>query len=164
MPEKPKSPRSRISAGLVMFRRKNDQVEVLLAHPGGPLFARKDDGIWTIPKGEAAAGEDLLTRAQIEFEEEVGFRPEDVLDWIALGWIRQKGGKIVHAWGFEGDLPKLFEPKSNLFEMEWPPRSGKRRMFPEVDQARFFSDEVARRKIKETQTPLLDRLQAAIKG
>ena len=87
MPEKPKSPRSRISAGLVMFRRKNDQVEVLLAHPGGPLFARKDDGIWTIPKGEAAAGEDLLTRAQIEFEEEVGFRPEDVLDWIALGWI-----------------------------------------------------------------------------
>jgi predicted NUDIX family NTP pyrophosphohydrolase len=164
MPEKPKSPRSRISAGLVMFRRKNDQVEVLLAHPGGPLFARKDDGIWTIPKGEAAAGEDLLTRAQIEFEEEVGFRPEDVLDWIALGWIRQKGGKIVHAWGFEGDLPELFEPKSNLFEMEWPPRSGKRRMFPEVDQARFFSEVVARRKIKPTQVPFLDRLRSAIKN
>ena len=164
MPEKPKSPRSRISAGLVMFRRKNDQVEVLLAHPGGPLFARKDDGIWTIPKGEAAAGEDLLTRAQIEFEEEVGFRPEDVLDWIALGWIRQKGGKIVHAWGFEGDLPELFEPKSNLFEMEWPPRSGKRRMFPEVDQARFFSEVVARRKITPTQVPFLDRLRGAIKN
>ncbi len=109
-------------------------------------------------------GEDLLTRAQIEFEEEVGFRPEGVLDWIALGWIKQKGGKIVHAWAFEGDLPESFEPKSNLFEMEWPPHSGKRKMFPEVDQARFFSEEVARRKIKPTQVPFLDRLQAAIKG
>jgi predicted NUDIX family NTP pyrophosphohydrolase len=164
MPKKPKSPRSRISAGLVMFRRRNNQVEVLLAHPGGPLFAHKDDGIWTIPKGEATPGEDLLTRAQIEFEEEVGFRPEGVLDWIALGWIKQKGGKIVHAWAFEGDLPQLFEVKSNLFEMEWPPRSGKRKMFPEVDQARFFSEEVAKRKIKQAQALLLDRLQTAIKG
>jgi predicted NUDIX family NTP pyrophosphohydrolase len=164
MPKKPKSPRSRISAGLVMFRRRNNQVEVLLAHPGGPLFAHKDDGIWTIPKGEATPGEDLLTRAQIEFEEEVGFRPEGVLDWIALGWIKQKGGKIVHAWAFEGDLPQPFEVKSNLFEMEWPPRSGMRKMFPEVDQARFFSEEVARRKIKQAQALLLDRLQTAIKG
>ena len=164
MAEKSGSPRSRISAGLLMFRRRNNQLEVLLAHPGGPFFAHKDDGIWTIPKGEAAPGEDLLTRAQIEFEEEVGIRPECALEWIALGWIRQKGGKIVHAWAFEGDLPESFEPKSNLFEMEWPPRSGKRKMFPEVDQARFFSDEVARRKIKQTQVPLLDRLQAAIKG
>jgi predicted NUDIX family NTP pyrophosphohydrolase len=164
MPKKSKSPRSRISAGLLMFRRRNDELEFLLAHPGGPLFARKDEGIWTIPKGEAAAGEDLLTRAQIEFEEEVGFRPEGVLDWIALGWIKQKGGKIVHAWATEGDLPEPFEPKSNLFEMEWPPHSGKRKMFPEVDQALFFSEEVARRKIKPTQVPFLDRLQAAIKG
>ncbi|HEU5246531.1 MAG TPA: NUDIX domain-containing protein [Candidatus Udaeobacter sp.] len=163
MLENPKPPRSRTSAGLLMFRRRNNQLEVLLAHPGGPFFARKDDGIWTIPKGEAASGEDLLTRAQIEFEEEVGFRPEGVLDWIALGWIRQKGGKFVHAWAFEGDLPESFEPKSNLFEMEWPPRSGKRRMFPEIDQARFFSEEAARRKIKPTQVPFLDRLQAAIK-
>ena len=147
-----------------MFRRKNNQLEVLLAHPGGPLFAHKDDGIWTIPKGEAAPGEDLLTRAKIEFEEEVGFRPEAVPDWIALGWIKQKGGKIVHAWAFEGDLPQPFKVKSNLFEMEWPPRSGKRKMFPEVDQARFFSEEVARRKIKPAQALLLDRLQAAIKG
>jgi predicted NUDIX family NTP pyrophosphohydrolase len=163
MPKKRKSPRSRISAGLLMFRRRNDELEFLLAHPGGPLFARKDDGIWTIPKGEAASGEDLLTRAQIEFEEEVGFRPEGVLDWIALGWIKQKGGKIVHAWAFEGDLPGSFECKSNLFEMEWPPRSGKYKTFPEVDQACFFPDEVARRKLKQTQVPLLDRLQAAIK-
>jgi predicted NUDIX family NTP pyrophosphohydrolase len=163
MPESHKSPRSRISAGLLMFRRRNDALEFLLAHPGGPLFARKDDGIWTIPKGEAVSGEDLLTRAQIEFEEEVGFRPEGVLDWIALGWIKQKGGKIVHAWAFEGDLPGSFECKSNLFEMEWPPRSGKYKTFPEVDQACFFPDEVARRKLKQTQVPLLDRLQAAIK-
>jgi Predicted NTP pyrophosphohydrolase len=164
MPEKSKSPRSRISAGLVMFRRRNNRVEILLAHPGGPLFARKDDGIWTIPKGEAAPEEDLLTRAQIEFAEEVGFRPEGVLEWTALGWIKQKGGKTVHAWAFEGDLPESFECKSNLFEMEWPPHSGKRKMFPEIDQARFFSEEVARRKIKPAQAAFLDRLKAAIKG
>jgi len=162
-PEKPQSPRSRISAGLLMFRRTTDELEFLLAHPGGPLFARKDDGIWTIPKGEAAPGEDLLTRAQIEFEEEVGFRPEGVLDWIALGWIKQKGGKTVHAWAFEGDLPQPFEVKSNLFEMEWPPHSGKHKMFPEIDQARFFSEEVARSKIKPAQEPFIDRLQATLK-
>ena len=145
-----------------MFRRGNNQLEFLLAHPGGPFFARKDDGVWTIPKGEAASGEDLLTRAQIEFEEEVGFRPHG--DWIELGSIKQKAGKTVHAWAFEGDLPEAFKCKSNLFEMEWPPRSGRRRKFPEVDQALFFSEEVARRKIKPAQVPLLDRLQTAIKG
>jgi predicted NUDIX family NTP pyrophosphohydrolase len=145
-----------------MFRRSNNQLEVLLAHPGGPFFAHKDDGIWTIPKGEAAPGEDLLTRAQIEFEEEVGVRAENVRDWIPLGSIKQKGGKIVHAWAFESDLPKPFVCKSNLFEMEWPPRSGRRKKFPEVDQACFFSEKVARRKLKSTQVPLLDRLRAAI--
>jgi predicted NUDIX family NTP pyrophosphohydrolase len=147
-----------------MFRRRNNQLEVLLAHPGGPFFVRKDDGAWTIPKGEAVPGEDLLTRAQIEFEEEVGIRPENIRDWIKLGSIKQKGGKIVHAWAFEGDLPDSFQCKSNLFEMEWPPHSGRRKKFPEVDQACFFSEEVARRKIKPTQVPLLDRLQTAIKG
>jgi predicted NUDIX family NTP pyrophosphohydrolase len=147
-----------------MFRRRNNQLEVLLAHPGGPFFARKDEGAWTIPKGEAAPGEDLLTRAQIEFEEEVGIRPENARDWIPLGSIKQKGGKIVHAWAFEGDLPDSFVCKSNLFEMEWPPHSGRRKKFPEVDQACFFSGEVAKRKIKPTQVPLLDRLRAAIEG
>ena len=146
-----------------MFRRRNNKLEVLLAHPGGPLFARKDDGHWTIPKGEATPGEDLLTRAQIEFEEEVGFRPENVQRWIELGWIKQKGGKIVHAWAFEGVLPEQFECKSNLFDLEWPPRSGKYQQFPEVDQACFFSDEIARRKLKATQVPLLDRLRVALK-
>ena len=154
--------RSRISAGLLMFRLRNDKIEVLLAHPGGPLFVRKDDDVWTIPKGEAAPGEDLLTRAQIEFEEEVGFRPENVQQWIELGWIQQKGGKIVHAWAFEGDLPAQFECKSNLFELEWPPRSGKYQSFPEVDQACFFSEKKARRKLKSRQVPFLGRLRAAL--
>ena len=162
MSAKSEYPRSRISAGLLMFRRTKNKVEVLLAHPGGPFHVHKDDGVWTIPKGEAAPGEDLLTRAQIEFEEEVGFRPENVQWWIELGWIKQKGGKIVHAWAFEGDLPEPFECKSNLFEMEWPPRSGKYQSFPEVDQARFFSEEVARRKLKGTQVPFLDRLRIAL--
>jgi len=143
-----------------MFRRRNNEFEVLLVHPGGPFFARKDEGAWTIPKGESAPGEDLLTRAQIEFEEELGFRPRG--EWIELGSIKQKGGKIVHAWAFEGNLPELFEPKSNLFEIEWPPRSGKRKQFPEIDQALFFSEEVARRKIKPAQVPFLDRLRAVL--
>src|SRR4030095_3151897 len=129
------SPRSRTSAGILMFRRRADEIEFLLAHPGGPLFVHKDNGHWTIPKGEAAPGEDLLTRARIEFEEEVGFRPKTVRNYIELGSIIQKGGKTVHGWAFEGDLPESFEPKSNFFEMEWPPHSGKRKQFPEVDRA-----------------------------
>jgi predicted NUDIX family NTP pyrophosphohydrolase len=162
MPKDPKSSRSRISAGLLMFRRTKNKVEVLLAHPGGPLHVHKDDGAWTIPKGEAAPGEDLLTRAQIEFEEEVGFRPKNVRDYIELGSIIQKGGKTVHGWAFEGDLPESFECRSNLFEMEWPPHSGKRKQFPEVDRACFFTEKIARRKLKSTQVPFLDRLRAAL--
>ena len=135
---------------------------MLLAHPGGPFFARKDEGVWTIPKGEAAPDEDLLTRAQIEFEEEVGFRLENVQQWIGLGWIQQKGGKIVHAWALKGDLPSSFKLKSNTFELEWPPGSGKLREFPEIDRAEFFGDAVARRKIKPAQVPFLDRLRAAV--
>src|SRR6266702_850286 len=157
-----KSKRSRISAGLLMFRRTKNKVEVLLAHPGGPFHVHKDDGVWTIPKGEAVPGEDLLTRAQIEFEEEVGIRAEKVGDWIELGSIVQKGGKTVHAWAFEGDLPEPFECKSNLFELEWPPHSGKYQEFPEVDRACFFSDKAARRKLKSSQVPFLDRLRAAL--
>ena len=144
-----------------MFRRRSDQLEVLIAHPGGPLFRKRDDGVWTIPKGEIDPGEDLLCRARIEFEEEVGV-PAEAGDWIDLGWVKQKGGKIVYAWAFEGDLPGHFQCRSNMFEMEWPPHSGKMQSFPEVDQACFFSLEDARRKLKEAQTPLLDRLQAAL--
>jgi len=156
MQESSKSRKSRVSAGLLMFRRKGDTVEVLLVHPGGPFFARKDEGAWTIPKGEAAPDEDLLSRAQIEFEEELGIRPHG--NWIELGSIKQKGGKTVYAWAFEGDLPASFEVKSNTFEIEWPPRSGRLKQFPEIDRAEFFAEDVARRKINPAQTILLDRL------
>jgi predicted NUDIX family NTP pyrophosphohydrolase len=156
MQESSKSQRSRVSAGLLMFRRRDGEPEGLLVHPGGPFFAKKDEGAWTIPKGEAAPDEDLLTRAQIEFEEELGFRPHG--NWIELGSIKQKGGKTVHAWAFEGDLPDSFKLKSNTFEIEWPPRSGKRKQFPEIDRAEFFVEEIARRKIKPAQIILLDRL------
>src|SRR6266487_2137914 len=101
MEESSKSLQSRISAGFLMFRRKGGALEFLLVHPGGPFFAKKDEGAWSIPKGEAAPGEDLLMRAQIEFEEELGIRP--LRNWIPLGSIKQKGGKTVHAWAFEGD-------------------------------------------------------------
>jgi len=160
MPENSTSSRSRISAGLLMFRRRNNKFEVLLVHPGGPFFARKDNGAWTIPKGEATSGEDLLRRAQIEFEEELGIKPSG--EWIELGSIKQKGGKTVHAWAFEGDLPDSFKLRSNTFEMEWPPHSGKQQKFSEIDQAAFFSEEVARRKINSAQVILLDRLRAAL--
>jgi len=152
--------RARVSAGLLMFRRKDDALEVLLVHPGGPFFAKKDESAWTIPKGEAAPQEHLLARAQIEFKEELGVRPQG--NWITLGSIKQKGGKVVHAWAFEGDLPESFKPKSNIFEMEWPPRSGTLKEFPEIDRAEFFGEEVARRKINPAQIPFLDRLRAVL--
>ena len=139
-----------------MFRRKRGALEVLLVHPGGPFFRNKDDGVWTVPKGEAGPDEDLLSRAQTEFEEELGIRPSG--NWLPLGSIKQKGGKTVYAWACEGDLPEQFELKSNLFEMEWPPRSGRRQSFPEVDQAAFFTEAVARTKINAAQVQLLDRL------
>lgn len=154
-------PRSRTSAGLLMFRRTGAELEVLLVHPGGPFFRRKDEGAWTIPKGEAMPGEDLLMRAKIEFAEELGIAAE-AERWIALGEIKQKGGKLVHAWGFKGDLPDGFVVKSNSFTIEWPPRSGRTAEFPEVDRAEFFRGEVARVKINPAQVPLLDRLQAAL--
>jgi predicted NUDIX family NTP pyrophosphohydrolase len=143
-----------------MFRRKGGALELLLVHPGGPFFQRKDNGAWTIPKGEAAPGEDLLTRAQIEFKEELGIRPHG--NWIPLGSTKQKGGKVVHSWAFEDDLPEFFKLRSNTFEMEWPPRSGKLKQFPEIDRAEFFAEEVARRKINPAQTLFLDRLVDAL--
>ena len=157
-PEKQK--RSRVSAGLLLFRRRIDILEFLLAHPGGPFFARKDEGVWTIPKGEVQPGEDLLTRARLEFEEETGEKVSG--NFIPLGSIKQKGGKTVHAWAVEGDLPDKFELKSNFFEMEWPPRSGMLKQFPEIDRADFFPEEIARSKINPAQIPFLDRLLAEL--
>jgi predicted NUDIX family NTP pyrophosphohydrolase len=156
------SARSRLSAGVLFFRRRGDDViEFLLVHPGGPFFSRKDEGAWTIPKGEVATpDEDLLTRARVEFGEELGFEPKGA--FVSLGKIRQKGGKTVHAWACEGNLPPDFVLRSNTFELEWPPRSGKRETFPEVDRAEFFTEEVARRKINPAQVALLDRLLALV--
>lgn len=145
---------SKISAGLLLYRRHAGVLEFLLVHPGGPIWQSKDEGAWTIPKGEASPGEDLLARAKIEFEEELGRAPAG--DFLALGSVGQKGGKTVHAWAFEGDFTE--ELRSNTFELEWPPNSGRLRLFPEVDRAEFFPMEVAGIKINPAQRELLERL------
>jgi predicted NUDIX family NTP pyrophosphohydrolase len=145
-----------------MYRMRGGKLEVFLAHPGGPLFARRDEGVWTIPKGEIEQGEDFLTTALREFREEVGISVDPESHFIELGWIRQKGGKIVHGWGVENDVPVPSPLRSNTFAMEWPPRSGKFARYPEVDRAAFFPLEEAKRQIKETQVPLLERLAAAL--
>ena len=144
------------AAGLLLFRRVVGSLEVLLVHPGGPLWARKDDGAWSIPKGEVEPDEDALAAARREVEEETGARPSGT--FIALSPVRQTGGKIVHVWAIESD----FDPaslKSNLFEMEWPPKSGNRRSFPEVDRAAWFDLETAGRKILPSQAVVLQHLQ-----
>ncbi len=155
---------SRVSAGLVMYRRRDGELEVFLAHPGGPFFARKDAGHWTIPKGEIEPGEDYLSTARREFLEEVGIAIAADSRFLELGSIRQKGGKIVHAWGVERDVDDAAPSPSNTFEMEWPPGSGQWGRFPEVDRAQFFPIARARKKIKETQIPLLDRLEQWLAG
>jgi predicted NUDIX family NTP pyrophosphohydrolase len=143
-----------------MFRQNGQAVEFLLVHPGGPFFARKDEGSWTIPKGEAEPREELLHRAKIEFAEELGFRPEG--DFQSLGSIRQKGGKVVYAWAFAGKFPVNFVLSSNRFELEWPPRSGKFKSFPEIDHAEFFPQEIAREKINPAQVELITRTLALL--
>ena len=145
-----------------MFQKKEGDLHVLLVHPGGPFFRNKDNGAWTIPKGEAMENEDLLTRAQLEFREEIGIDP-DASDFIELGTVKQKGGKTVHAWAFEGDLPAGFVVASNTFAMEWPPRSGRTQDFPEIDRAEFFPIEEAKQKINQAQIELLDRLVEHLK-
>lgn len=141
-----------------MFRKKHDRLEVLLVHPGGPFFRKKEGGAWTIPKGEVAEGEELLERAKVEFKEELGIEPAATADWIGLGTVKQKGGKTVHAWAFEGDLPEDFAIVSNTFSMEWPPRSGRTQEFPEIDRAEFFPVELAKEKINQAQIEFLQRL------
>ena len=160
----------RQSAGLLLFRpsRAGDGLEVLLAHPGGPFFVNRDEGHWTLPKGEPdAPNEDLLAVARREFAEEVGLaapdRRPDGTPPIGLGSIVQKGGKVVHAWAVEGDLDPA-TAVSNEFEMEWPPRSGRRQTFPEIDRVAWFDPDEARRRLKPTQVPFVDRLLAAVAG
>ncbi len=143
-----------------MYRFRNGNLQVFLAHPGGPLFQNKDDGHWTIPKGEPPENEPLFEAAIREFEEETGIRPRG--NYIELGSIKQKGGKTVHAWAFEGDYDESQPVCSNTFEMEWPPRSGRRQQFPEVDRASFFTPVEAKKKLKDTQWPLVERLIAIL--
>ncbi|HET9457096.1 MAG TPA: NUDIX domain-containing protein [Candidatus Limnocylindrales bacterium] len=151
---------SRTSAGILLYRRSSSGVEVLLAHPGGPYFTRRDEGHWTIPKGEVDPGEDLLAVARREFEEETGIPTPDGQP-VALGSIVQKGGKVVHAWAIQGDLDPAVAA-SNTFTIEWPPGSGRRREFPEIDRVAWFDPAEARRRLKPTQVPLVERLEAEL--
>jgi predicted NUDIX family NTP pyrophosphohydrolase len=147
------------SAGLLLFRREAGRLQLLLAHPGGPFWARKDAGAWMLPKGELLPGEEPLAAARREFAEETGHAPEG--DFIPLGEVRQAGGKRVHAWAIEG----TFDPdqlRSNTFEMEWPPRSGRMQAFPELDRVGWFTPEQALHKLLAAQRPFIDRLQAAL--
>jgi predicted NUDIX family NTP pyrophosphohydrolase len=150
---------SRKSAGLLMYRFRNGQVEVLLAHPGGPYFSRKDDGYWTLPKGEIEQGEDYLETAIREFKEEVGLTVDPGSPFVGLGSIRQRGGKVVHAWAVEGDYDSRHPLPTSTFEMEWPPHSGKLKCFPEVDRIEFYPMAQARVKVKDTHLPFLERLE-----
>lgn len=150
----------RISAGLLLYRLGADGPEVLLVHPGGPFWRSKDLGAWSIPKGEAAEGEDLLAAARREFHEETGFAAEGPA--IPLGEIRQRGGKHVHAWAVRGDADPA-RLRSNPFEMEWPPRSGEIASFPEVDRAAWFGLAEARRRILPAQAAFLDALAGTLK-
>lgn len=146
------------SAGVLLFRRSDDATEFLLVHPGGPFWAKKDAGAWSIPKGQIEEAEEPRACAIRELEEELGPAPElDPEELIELGSIRQRAGKVVEAWAAEADFdPALVD--SNTFTMEWPPRSGKQVEFPEVDRAEWFGPEAAREKILPAQAELLDRL------
>src|ERR1700745_2166410 len=155
-------PMPKTSAGLLMYRGRSisrASPEVLLAHPGGPFWKNKDDGAWMIPKGEVEQGEELLAAAIREFTEETGLTA--VEPFPALGQVKHKSGKTVHAWAFQGDCDPT-EIRSHTFELEWPPKSGRKQEFPEIDRAEFFDLSTARRKMLPAELPLLDRLLVVI--
>lgn len=139
-----------------MYRIQDGKMQVLLVHPGGPFFKNKDDGFWTIPKGEVAPGEDMLEAAKREFAEETGMKP--VGPFAALKPVKQKGGKIIHAWAFQGDCNPA-EVASNTFTMEWPPHSGQQMTFPEIDRADFFGAADAGRKINAAQMAMVEECE-----
>ena len=148
------------SAGLILFRAAAKELQILLVHPGGPFWKNKDEGAWSIPKGEYDEGDDPLAVARREFEEELGAPPPEGT-YVPLGELRQSGGKLVTAFAIEGD----FDPailNSNRFEIEWPPRSGKRASFPEVDRAEWFAILDARKKTLVSQLPFIDRLSKSL--
>jgi predicted NUDIX family NTP pyrophosphohydrolase len=150
------------SAGILLYRKIHKTIEVLLVYPGGPYFSGKEAGNWTVPKGEFTAEEEAPLQAAIrEMEEETGFRPEG--PFTALSPIKQKSGKIVHCWAMESDLD-VTTIISNTFELEWPPKSGKRKSFPEIEKAAWFTIQAANGLINERQIPLLEELQQIIQG
>lgn len=148
------------SAGILLFRRREEQVEVLLVHPGGPFWSKKDDGAWFLPKGELEDGEQPLSAAQREFREELGSEPPNG-EPLELGTVKNKSGKLIYAWALEGDFD-LAGFKSNMFTLEWPPRSGKMREFPENDRVAFFCLPDAELKLHSAELPLLERLRALL--
>jgi predicted NUDIX family NTP pyrophosphohydrolase len=152
---------SQHSAGILLYRRRDRGLEVLLAHPGGPYWANKDLGSWSMPKGLIAAGEDPLAAARREFQEETGFEVNG--RFIELGSEKQASGKIVHAWALEGDLDTR-KMVSNVFSLEWPPRSGQTQEFPEVDRGEWFDLATAKVKITQGQRPLLDRFERLVQS
>ena len=149
------------SAGLLMFRKRNGQLEALLVHLGGPFWKKKDSGAWFVPKGEINPGEDQLVAAQREFQEETGLVPTG--EFLSLGSVKHKSGKTVAAWAFADDCDPA-SLKSNTFEMEWPPKSGKRAQFPEIDRAEFFTIERAREKMHPAEFEFLTRLERLLES
>jgi len=145
------------SVGLLLYRRRDATLEVLLVHPGGPFWQKRDDGAWSIPKGELAEAEIDVDGARREFQEELGAAAPS-REVAALGCVRQSGGKTVHAWAVEGDFD-VTQTRSGSFEVEWPPRSGKMQRFPEVDRAGWFDLDMARRKLIPAQAAFIDRLE-----
>jgi predicted NUDIX family NTP pyrophosphohydrolase len=152
---------SKKSAGLLLFREVSGHLEVLLVHPGGPFWAKRDEGAWSIPKGEFEGNEDPLAAAKREFEEETGFTVDG--EMISLKPLRQPSGKLVYAWAIKRDLDPS-DLKSNTFSMEWPPKSGRYQDFPEIDRAAWFPIEEARRKILKGQKAFLVQLQERLGG
>ena len=151
----------KLSAGILAYKFVNNVLQVLLVHPGGPFYKNKDYGVWSIPKGEYLEGEDPLEAAKREFAEETGNEIAGE-NFIALDAVKIKSGKRILAWAIETDFEKCFI-KSNLFEMEWPPRSGKKQMFEEVDRAEWFSIDVAEEKINAGQKPFLEQLKTIVR-
>jgi predicted NUDIX family NTP pyrophosphohydrolase len=150
---------NKASAGVLMYRRNGSGLEVFLVHPGGPFWARKDVGAWSIPKGEIEQGEAPLDAARREFAEETGSAVSG--SFVSIGFVRMRSGKVVHAWAVEGDIDAA-NIRSNVFTLEWPPRSGRQREYPEADRAAWFSIPEARRRILAGQAPLLDQLSALL--
>lgn len=149
------------SAGVLLYRRDGEGLRVLLAHMGGPYWTGKDEHAWSVPKGEYADDENPFEVARREFAEELGSAPPDPAPYLDLGEVRQSGGKAVHVWAVEGE----FDPAaavSNTFEIEWPPRSGRRQLFPEVDRVAWFGLDIARTKLVSAQAAFLDRLQTGL--